>query len=279
MKEWSVLSDHVKYVMSDGSKTFNNLSIDQLNYRQDIDLYRELQEKELLNTDVNFGSSPDRLKAEYLDVYEGVYAEIVSSDRFDEDTDLSTTYLGQIDMTRDMEVKAEENFPITAQGYTKGKLLDGTECDILVDTGASKSYMSKSYFMRCKSLHSLPKFTSTTTKIQVGNGQYVGVLFVIPVIMTIQNHRFEIFTLVSEIHENVDLVIGIKNLFELEGVIDSWDSCVNFLNRSIPFFPKEKVSVKPKEQRLIILEAPFVEEISGMAITKMLDAKEQRPLL
>ena len=85
MKEWSILSDHVKYVMSDGSETFNNLSIDQLNYRQDIDLYRELQEKELLNTDVNFGGSPDRLKAEYLDVYEGVYAEIVSSDRFDED--------------------------------------------------------------------------------------------------------------------------------------------------------------------------------------------------
>ena len=187
-------------------------------------------------------------------------------------------YLGQIDMTRDMEVKAEENFPITSCGYTKGKLLDGTECDILVDTGASKSYKSKSCIMRCKCLHSLPKFTSTMTRKQVGNGQYVDVLFVKPVIMTIQNHRFEIFTLVSEIHENVDLVISIKNLFELEGVIDSWDSCVNFLNRSIPFSPKEKVSVKPKEQRIITLEAPFVEEISGMAITKMLDAKSKRPL-
>ena len=74
--------------------------------------------------------------------------------------------------------------------------------------------------------------------------------------MTIPQHGFEIFTLVSEIHENVDLVIGIKNLFELEGVIDSWDSCVSFLNRSISFFPKEKVSVKPKEQKLIVLEAP-----------------------
>ena len=147
-----------------------------------------------------------------------------------------------------------------------------------MDTGTSKSYMSKSYFMRCKSLDSLPKFTSTTTRVQVGNGQYVGVLFVIPVIMTIQNHRFEIFTLVSEIHENVDLVIGIKNLFELEGVIDSQDSCVNFLNRLIPFFPKEKVSVRPKVQRIITLEAPFVEEISGMVITKMLDAKEQKTL-
>ena len=71
-------------------------------------------------------------------------------------------------------------------------------------------------------------------------------------------------------------MIGIKNLFELEGVIDSQDSCVNFLNRLIPFFSKEKVSVKPKVQRLIILEAPFVEEISGMAITQMLDTKEQK---
>ena len=114
MKEWSILSGHVKYVTSDGSETFNNLSIDQKNYRQDIDLYRELQEKELLNSDVNFGGSPDRLKAEYLGVYEGMYAEVVSSDRFDEDTDLSTMYLGQIDMTRNIEVKAEENLPITA---------------------------------------------------------------------------------------------------------------------------------------------------------------------
>ena len=237
-----------------------------------------MQKRESLNAHVNFRASPDKLKSEYLDVYEGVYAEIVSSDRFDKDTDLSTTYLGQIDMTRDMEVKAEENFPITTCGYTKGRLLDGTECDILVDTGVSKSYMSKSYFMRCKSLHSLPKFTSTTTRIQVGNGQYVGVLFIIPVIMTIKSHRFEIFTLVSEIHENVDLMIGIKNLFELEGMIDSWDSCVNFLNRSVLFFLKEKVSVKQKVQRIMVLEAPFVEEISGMAITKMLDAKEQKTL-
>ena len=119
----------------------------------------------------------------------------------------------------------------------------------------------------------MPKFTSATRRIQVGNGQYVGVLFVIPVIITIQKHRFEIFTLVSEIHENVDLVLGIKNLFELEGVTDSRDSCLSFLNRSIPFFVKEAVEVKPKEQKLITIEAPFKEEISGMAITKLLDRK------
>ena len=113
MKEWSILSDYLKYITSDGSETFHNLNVDQMNYRQDMDLFRELQEKELLNADVNFGSSPDRLKAEYLDVYEGVYAEVINTDKFDEGTDLSTTYLGQLDMTRTTEVKAEENFPIT----------------------------------------------------------------------------------------------------------------------------------------------------------------------
>ena len=113
MKEWSILGDHVKYITSDGSETFHYLNIDQINYKQEIDLYRELQKKELLNADVNFGSSPNSLKAEYLDVYEGVYAEVISTDKFDEDTDLSTTYLGQVNMTRNTEVKVEENFPIT----------------------------------------------------------------------------------------------------------------------------------------------------------------------
>ena len=71
---------------------------------------------------MNFGNSPEYLKADYLDVYEGIYKEVISTDKFDEDTDISTTYLGQVDMTRDTEVKAEETFPMTARGYTRGQL-------------------------------------------------------------------------------------------------------------------------------------------------------------
>ena len=52
MKEWSILSDHVKYITSDRSEIFNNLNIDQLNHRQDANLYRELQEKETLNAHI-----------------------------------------------------------------------------------------------------------------------------------------------------------------------------------------------------------------------------------
>ena len=62
-------------------------------------------------------------------------------------TDLSTIYLGQTNMTRSTKIKAEERFPITGQGFASGKLLDGMEYQILLDTSATKSYMSKSYYL------------------------------------------------------------------------------------------------------------------------------------
>ena len=121
-------------------------------------------------------------------------------------------------------------------------------------------------------LHSLPKFTSKTQRIQVGNGQFISVLFIVPIIIDIHRHRFEIYTLVSEIHANVDLVLGIKNIFELEGVMNSRE-CFSFLNRSVPFFPKEHTVLKPKEQKSIKIEAPFIDEISGLAIVKVLETE------
>ena len=112
-------------------------------------------------------------------------------------------------------------------------------------------------------------------RIQVGNGQYVSVLFVIPVIIDIHRHRFEIFTLVSEIHDNVDLVMGMKNIFQLESVIDSRESCFSFQSRSIPFFPVMTVEIAPASQKMVMVDAPFIEELSGMAMVKILDMKEQ----
>ena len=105
---------------------------------------------------------------------------MVYANTFNENSDLGMIYLGQTKMMRDTKIKAKERFPITCQGFASGKLLDGMECQILLDTGATKSYMSKSYYLQCKTLHALPKFSSNTLRIQVGNGQYVSVLFKTP---------------------------------------------------------------------------------------------------
>ena len=161
-----------------------------------------------------------------------------------------------------------------------GRLLDGTKYQLLLNTGASKSFMSKSFYMQCKSLHTLPKFASTTQRIQFGNGQCVSVLFIIPVIVDIHGHRFEMYTLVSEIHENVDLVLGIKNVFELlEGVINSKDCCFKFLNRSIPIYLKKEIILKPNQQKLVKVKAPFMDEILGLAVIKIIDGGTYSTLL
>ena len=104
-------------------------------------------------------------------------------------------------------------------------------------------------------------------------------MLIIPVIIDVHRHRFEIFTLVSEIHENVDLVLGIKNVFKLEGVINSRDCCFKFLNRFVPIFPENCTILKPNEQKLIKVKAPFIDEISGLAIVKMLDRGTHSSLL
>ena len=118
------------------------LTVKPLDYRQHK--YNSLKADKSLTVDIEFEGN--KLKEEHFDKYDGIYREISQATRFDESTDFSTTYLGKMDMTRDMIIKAEEKFPTSGQGYTNG-LLDNTKCSILIDTGASNSSMSKSYYM------------------------------------------------------------------------------------------------------------------------------------
>ena len=266
MEQWLILSNVVYYVQyKRHPKNFYNLDIRAGYQKRHKKFYNKEEERQIL--DLDFGDTPEKLK------------RVISTIRFDENSDINTTYLGKIGTTKTSKIKAEERFLISEQGYTIGKLLDGTECQILFNTGASKSFMSKSHYLHCKSLHSLLKFASKTQRIQGGSGQFVSVLFTLPIIIDIHGHKFEIYILVSEIHEGVALVFGTKNIFELEGIINSWESCFSFLSRLITFFPREQVILKPKEQKLIKVEAPFVDEISELAIIKVLDKNAQNTMM
>ena len=183
MEQWSILSDNIVYVRSEGNDVMNGIDIKMVAYKDHRRMYRRMGKEEGEGLNIDFGESPKVLRDKYMDVYEEVFAEVVTANRFDENVDLTTTCLGKIGMRREEIMKAEESFPISEQGFVMGRILNGEECQIILDTGASKSYISKSYYLRCKALHDLPKFASKTQRILVGNGQYVGVLFVIPVLL------------------------------------------------------------------------------------------------
>ena len=149
IEQWLILSDNIVYVRAEDRDIMNGIDIKPIDYREHKRMYRKMDKKTGEKLEIDFGESPEIMKRKYMDVYDEVYAEVLTMSRFDENVDLSTTYLGRNDMKREEVMKAEESFPILEQGFVAGKLMNGEECQILLDTGASKSYMSKSYYLRC----------------------------------------------------------------------------------------------------------------------------------
>ena len=51
------------------------------------------------------------------------------------------------------------------------------------------------------------------------------------------------------------------------------------MNRSVPIYPEKEVILKPDEQKLVKVKAAFVDEISGLAIIKIIDGGTYSTLL
>ena len=74
----------------------------------------------------------------------------------------------------------------------------------------------------------------------------------------------------SEIQDKMDLILGVKNIFELEGIINSRTCSVNFLNRSLPIFPLAHHKTKPGKMAYVKVRISFVKKLSGIAIVKFM---------
>ena len=127
--------------------------------------------------------------------------------------------------------KGTRTFSLTDQSTAIGTLQDGKDCKIHLDSGTTKSFLSKQHYLRNKSLHGLPKSSSKAKVIQVGNGASFSILFIIPIIIMIPGYISEIDTIVSKILDNVDLVLGVKNRLRHERVKIQ---VIHYLSASIP---------------------------------------------
>ena len=94
MEQWSILSDDIIYVRSVGYDEMSRVDIKMVYYQDHRKMYRKMGKEEGQMMDIDFGESPEVLKAKYMDEYEDVYADVVTTNRFDENVNLSTTYLG-----------------------------------------------------------------------------------------------------------------------------------------------------------------------------------------
>ena len=131
VEQWSILTNILNYVQHSKFNSMDHtLDVKAVNrYKIKPDMGREFKE-------LDFGTTPQKLQEEYMDIYEGIHSDIVSSNRFNENFDIITTYLGRIEnkVSQD-KLKAGESFPISKSGYTLGRLLDCTKCQLLLDIG------------------------------------------------------------------------------------------------------------------------------------------------
>ena len=244
MQNWSILSNNISYTMHPNTTT-SNIKLNTYNDHKVNKIPNSMKEK-VAPINTNLGNIASE---EYMDSYNGIKCELKCSIHFNESTDIATTYLGLENMTLDDTFNLKESFPFYANSHILANFQTGGVMDILLDSGASKSYMSKSFYLRNIPYTRFLNLYQNTRIIQVGNGQIVSALFIIPVVYIIGRHLFEIYTLVSEIQDNIDHVIGVKNMFELEGKLSCRHSQFKFLNRWVPILSVEIILYLDKRQK------------------------------
>ena len=101
IEHWSILSNVINYMQH--SK--NPLSYHLVMVRP-ARVSRSIKKKETgeITPRVELIESPSKTRTEYLDRYDGIKTEIIDTVRFDENSDLSTTYLGKINLTQSKDL-------------------------------------------------------------------------------------------------------------------------------------------------------------------------------
>ena len=267
MDQWSVFTENSRYTIPETpAPGFDIQGQGCLDFSPERVNCRD-QARDVSMAPLEFQHMPT---CEYLDRYDGITPELNVNMEYDDAVDVTTTYLGHESIKITDTFRPEQAFPIYSNCHTWGQFVGGGMLDILLDTGASKSYMSKGSYMRHPHLHKYPKFNSTVRNLQVGNGELVATLFVIPFVFKIGKHLFEVYTLVSEIQQNMGIILGIKNMFEIEGEISCCTSQFRFLNRSLPIFTISTHRIKVCAKAYVKAKVPFIEKLSGHAIAKLL---------
>ena len=251
---WSILSTVVDYTECGKSSPYREVN------------HSPVYSKFTSTKDLVYDEATDHWQERYEDVTCNLYAR----NEFDDNNDVSTTYLGYYKSKgEERTFPVDNHIPIDGRGVTEAFLIDNTPMKLFFDSGASRSYLSKKYYDANKSLHKLPKFSTTCTGIKIGNGSIIPTLFVIPVQFVTHGHMFEIYTIVAEIVDGMDLVFGFKNMAETEGRLNTRTGEYDFIGRSIPVYPQNDLDVPEGKQVLIKIKAPFGEKLSGRIITKM----------
>ena len=158
---WSILSTVVDYTECDKNSPYKEVNCSPV-YSKFTDT------KDIVHDDAT---------DHWQERYEEVSCNLYTRNSFDDSNDVSTTYLGYYQPKgEERTFPVDNHIPIDGRGVTEAFLMDNTPMKLFFDSGASRSYLSKKYYDANKSLHKLPKFSTTCTGIKIGNGSIIPTL-------------------------------------------------------------------------------------------------------
>ena len=207
--------------------------------------------------------------------YDGVTANISSATELDEMSTVSTTFLGLVKAPEKPSFLPEYSFPFDPKSGTEGILPNGEKFRILIDTGATRSYVSYTFYLESEYLRTLPKYTPSKPRVYMGNGEWTPAMCIIPMTFNIGNCAFEVYTVVCRITTS-EYIWGMKNIVETEGVLCSRTMTYKFLNRSPRLIAKHSFDLPPDgTQKKVEFNVEFPKELSGHAVLKLMLAPRQ----
>ncbi len=211
---------------------------------------------------------------EYLDRYDAIKPVTNKHPDWKEvgiDHAVAMTYMGRHREPWHLKWEVEPSFRIDRSCEAIGQLLSGSHLNLFCDSGATRCYLRTGYFEEHPELHNLPRYKTTSSGIyQGGEGAAkIECHFIIPVDFIVQGHRFEVFALVCDISSSHDLIIGIQNMFELEGELSARKGRFSWLNRSLPLLINQDLTLHPGQSQDVVVHVPFMERIEGKCTVKL----------
>lgn len=151
-----------------------------------------------------------------------------------------------------------ENVPVTLnlcpKNYIKGHLTTNEGLLFVVDSGCSRTIISKSAVQSSVHLSQLPKVNVEPLYFKIGNGDFLFANQAISFQVTIQGHKLKLQAVIAENMAGPDVLLGDNSLKELHGIIDFSARTLTIRPSRIRFFPSHTFTLRPGQSRTIIVK-------------------------
>ncbi|ESO93166.1 hypothetical protein LOTGIDRAFT_175601 [Lottia gigantea] len=151
--------------------------------------------------------------------------------------------LPNLDKTKpDVEVQIQ----LDNRNFCKGLLQDGKSTLVLIDSGASRSLISKSFISSSSYLRKLPVYKlKEPLKFRMGNGMCLESDYYLHLEVHIQGFTFGLYAYITNNMIGIDLVMGQDTLAQLNGNLSFRDNI--FRCKTIPFYMTSDLHLRPNQ--------------------------------